>query len=494
MNCNNCGAPLNSKQSFCTQCGQIVSKSEEQSNSIPVIYDKPVYKQSSVAVKRPMPKKKKSVIILSAIMTVVAIVVGVVLFATADSREMKRALNTQNAETVMLIYNRLLRKGKLSTADKVLADYIYSAADTLNEDFTYTLDSEKGIGEVRNYMHNTFMPSKWGTVFWNDGKSELYDIDSLEIESALEEFDAIADSKIAYYTGEYLMQNAEDYEDYNSAMRNYANVLEDDKNYSDSVEKYSQASNAYFEAIVSLADSYISENDYSAAISLLSGELDISDDSLSDELQAKLEEIKKTYAANYATKAEEAFKQHDIDSAIGNIKVAMELLPENGDYKAKYDTYQLYLPFELYIKDNCLKVSETGVFWGTLAFDVSEESNNNIDMPHSLTWFNHGDDSSTSINANYKLDGKYDVITGTFFLTKSEKNTLFKGWFKVYGDGKLLYESEKMTSGILPKNFSVQVTNVQNLTISFLGEGTGGFTGSTDFGISDLVAQKNFPE
>ena len=61
------------------------------------------------------------------------------------------------------------------------------------------------------------------------------------------------------------------------------------------------------------------------------------------------------------------------------------------------------------------------------------------------------------------------------------------GYFKAYGDGKLLYTSPKMTAGVLPEEISFDISGVQKLTLSFFG------SESTGCGISDLTVQKAFP-
>ena len=494
MTCMHCGAPLNQGQAFCSRCGQAVSETAKQTNDTSVIPEQSAQSPSPATVKQPISKKKKVILIASAMAALVAVVLGIILFATADSREMKRALKTQNVDTVMRVYSRLLRQGKSDVADKVLVHYIEDATDTINEKFTYTIDSQNGASEIPNYMHNTFMRSNWGNVFWDDGRSELYDIESPEVENALDDFDAMADSKIAYYTGEYNMQGAEDYSDYSVAMHNYAKVLESDTLYSDSVEKYEQASNAYFDAVVALADSYISQNDYSAALSLLDDELETDDAAASAELQAKLNEIKKNYAAQYAEKAKNCFTSGDVQTAVGNIQAAIAIYPDGG-YEAKLTEYQQYLPFELYLEENVLNEEIDDRFWGTIGYDYNMVSNDNREMNHAIKWYTNNNDASASAKVYYNLEGKYDTVMGTIFLSQDSRDSNLAGYFEVYGDGKLLYTSPKVAAGVLPQDISVSVTGVQKLQIAFHGNGTGGFLGTgADYGVNNLIAKKNIPK
>ena len=154
----------------------------------------------------------------------------------------------------------------------------------------------------------------------------------------------------------------------------------------------------------------------------------------------------------------------------------------------------MYLPYELYIEENVLDYEENGDFWGGIGCDITETANDGSDMPHSITWYNNSDDATVSMSAIYKLDGKYNTVTGTLFLFDADKSTDFEGYFVVYGDGDKIYTSPKVTGGVTPQDVSFDVSNVQTLEIAFFGQGTGGFLASSpSFGVSNLVAQKDFP-
>ena len=482
-----CGASLNQGQAFCSQCGHAVPETAKQTNDTSVITEQSVQSPSHAAVKQPISKKKKTILFASSAVALIVAVLAIILFATADSREMKRALKTQNVDTVMRIYSRLLRKGKSDVADKEIVNYIEDATDTINEKFTYTIDPQNDVSEIPNYMHNTFMHSNWGNIFWDDGRSELYDIESPEIENALDDFDAMANSKIAYYTGEYNMQGAEDYSDYSVAMNNYAKVLESDTLYSDSVEKYEQASNAYFDAVVALADSYISQNDYSAALSLLDDELETDDAATSAELQAKLTEIKKNYAAQYAEKAKSCFTSGDVNGAIGNIEAAIAIYPDAA-YQASLEEYNLYLPYSLYDNDNILINKELN---GSCHIEDSVTANNGTVYQNVLSFYCDDSDVSELYRLTYQLSGKYDTVSGTVFLAQSDKSDTGVGYFEAYGDGKLLYTSPKVTAGVLPSDVKFDVSGVQTLEIRTYGSASD-FWGKS-MGIANLVAKKNIP-
>ena len=305
----------------------------------------------------------------------------------------------------------------------------------------------------------------------------------------------LIESKEDYCEGIYYSSNAMDVSDYEEAIECFSEVQVDDSNYEDALERITECSNAYLELTLENAEKYIAEDDISSAIDLLNSAKNYFDAVGFDstEIQSKVDSTLITYAQKYADKAEQSFVEKDVKAAIGNIEVAIELQPDNADYKAKKDEYALYLPYELYDEKNVLEFEENGDFWGTLGFDNTYTANDGSEMPHSIKWYNNSDDATVSVSAIYNLQGKYDFVTGTIFLFETDKSTDYEGYFVVYGDGKKIYTSPKVTGGVIPQEVHFEVSDVQTLEIAFFGQGTGGFLGSgPDFGVSNLVAQKDF--
>lgn len=430
---------------------------------------------------------KKSVIIIAVILLIAIIAGGFFLFNATATNELEEALSSKNADLVNSIYSEASGNEKLLIKyDKVISETIEDIRNDINNhDFKDEAVTEGGEA-VENYCINN-----WGTLILSD-ENDLWESISSENWNAWEELLDLIDSKGHYCDGIYYFTNG----DYEYSIFHFSSVIDSDSVSADAQKMIQESVDSYFNSILQTVEECIANGDFSGGLALLENVKQYLDECglNSDAISNKIDETLAEYAASYVAKAEEAFNEHDVNAAIANIEVAIELQPDNGEYKTKYNTYQQYIPFELYISDNCYSVDGTGEFWGTLAFDINRESNNDMDMPHSMKWYNNSSDSTATISANYDLGGKYDTVKGIFFLPKNERDTSFKGWFKVYGDGKLLYESDKMTGGVLPKEFSINVTGVQKLKISFYGEGSGGFLSyGSDFCISNLIAQKNFP-
>lgn len=204
---------------------------------------------------------------------------------------------------------------------------------------------------------------------------------------------------------------------------------------------------------------------------------------------------KRTSAEEYIQKAEEAFKKGDVNAAIGNAEAAADIYPDGG-YESKVEEYKLYLPFALYKEENVLK-REDGTGYGLVNFTDGEKSNDDREF-NNIIRVSVADEQETFADIKkftYNLAGKYDRVTGTIFLLQKYKNYSFSGYFEAYGDGKLLYTSPKITSGVLPQEVNFDVTGVRTLEIIYYGKYDElDLTYHPQYGIANFEAKKNIPQ
>jgi len=88
----------------------------------------------------------------------------------------------------------------------------------------------------------------------------------------------------------------------------------------------------------------------------------------------------------------------------------------------------------------------------------------NLPPPDSLAGFY----PDHKIAYNYLLDGEYDRISGTLVLhneSRDETDDEVYAYFEIFGDDELLYVSNKVRGGVLPQDFSVDISGVNKLTI-----------------------------
>ena len=70
----------------------------------------------------------------------------------------------------------------------------------------------------------------------------------------------------------------------------------------------------------------------------------------------------------------------------------------------------------------------------------------------------------------YFINGKYRKMKGSFILAYGARSTTYENKFKVYGDGKLIFNSPVMTGGVHPANFEIDLTGVLELKIEIYND------------------------
>ena len=114
---------------------------------------------------------------------------------------------------------------------------------------------------------------------------------------------------------------------------------------------------------------------------------------------------------------------------------------------------------DVWLKDMDYFMEQDFDFWAT--FNYVESDMDNLGATHvNSVW---GDFSRT-----YKLNGQYSSLAGVFYQQYSSRNVTYTGIFKVYADGKLIYEST-MTAGKEPIDFNISLVGVLDLEIQFCG-------------------------
>ena len=87
----------------------------------------------------------------------------------------------------------------------------------------------------------------------------------------------------------------------------------------------------------------------------------------------------------------------------------------------------------------------------------------NTGLQRQNTYGLHSAASSTAW-AVYTLNGQYDAVAGTYFLTQENKSTNKTETLNLYGDGELLYTAT-LTAGTEPIKFETDVSGVLELKV-----------------------------
>ena len=503
MTCKNCGFEIKENEKFCMNCGALAEDSiereksesnqdeesdeanEEQENLNQndniVLTNYEIDKADEETFKA---KRIKTFTISAAVLIVLAIIITGFAFLKdmTATKELEKAIEEKSAVRVNQIYDEARgNNSKIKKYDAVIGQLIDDMIADIN---AYNFDDDalsNSYGAFDNYAID-----RWGTLMMS------YSTDSMapSVSSAnAEKWARLGDLESSKYNYcgalyEYKTEN-----DYQEAISYFSKVIESDSEFENAKTMTGECVDLYIGTVLEAVEEKIAQDDISGGLDLLTSAKEYLDECglNSEEISNKINETLVNYAESYAQKAEEEFKNHNVDAAMGNMEVALELQPENADYKIKYDTYQQYIPFKLYLKNSYLNIDEpTGFYTGGIHFDRTITSNENTEMNHTINWGTSCVNDTEAIYVTYNLAGKYDTITGQVFFPRNHSTQYINSYFVVYGDGKLLYTSPKMTPESLTQNIEFHVSGVQKLKIEFRGTNSGC--------VSNLTAQKAFPE
>ncbi len=478
MICKNCGSHLPDGAEFCPGCGNFLTDEPSGKSMTKKRKSHSVHTGWDIHA---LSKNKTYMIVAAAGAGVVALIILIVVISNLTATNaLKSALDSKDADRVNTVYAQAYGKeSKLKKYDKVIKDTIDTISKNLN---AHDFDSQ-AVQDSADAVYD-YVETQWGTLLYDD--NNISPSISASNAAAWSDLEALMRSKADYCQGIYAMETSKNYQD---AISNFSQVLESDSAFENAKTKLGESVDAYIGDTLTQVEAYVADGDINGGLEVLNTAKSYLDECgvNSDEISQKINETLVTYADSYAQKAEACFNEKDVNGALGNMEVAMELQPDNADYQTKYNTYQQYVPFELYLEENVLYEDQTGTMYGSAALEQTLESNNNQSMANCIRWYNSHAVDDASYNVYYNLEGKYDDVTGTVFLTAQYRDYKTPAYFQVYGDGKLIYTSPKISAGVLPQDISFKVSGVQKLTISFRG------SGGTKAGVSNLIAQKAFP-
>lgn len=173
----------------------------------------------------------------------------------------------------------------------------------------------------------------------------------------------------------------------------------------------------------------------------------------------KLTELKDSYRAQVISNADSALKLKGYKDAIQIIEDGLDILPNDAELLAKIDEYEEYIPINLFSLEYFNASSTLNVVSGPYSEtdnlgQTHYESYTLRDSIHSNAW------------ATYIISDNYDKLTGSFFLEFDHRATTTDHVLNIYGDGKLLYTCT-ITGGVAPVDFSVDISGVEQLKISY---------------------------
>lgn len=196
------------------------------------------------------------------------------------------------------------------------------------------------------------------------------------------------------------------------------------------------------------AEEYTANGDYESAINVLRDAISKIEEDV--ELATLLSQYEEKYCDYIIQQANAALELEGYQSAISIIKQAQDILPNNDSLKSAIVFYESYAP--VYLAN--LEYFDQEYDW----YKVLESDMDNLGNEY------HNSIACRYLDNTYILNGDYSRLCGTLYQRYEYRDRDHNGHMEVYADGVLIF-SEKMSAGIYPINFELDVIDVNELRI-----------------------------
>ena len=359
---------------------------------------------------------------------------------------------------------------------------------------------------------------------------------------AYDRLNVLARSKNCYQAGEEAYEAA----DYKQAMEQYAQVSSEDQNFDAAQEKHTQARAAYRGAVLEEAAAEAEQADYDSALETLEAanlfletdpELEAqiqkyrteqadhqaaeilrqADELLAQEqyaeacsylskqaealpertdVQQALKDCREAYKTYALDQAEQALLvQRDPGTAASIMGQALLVLPDDPDLLEQQEYYRSFRTIWLgeldYFKVEDITPGELGTREGYMNARIAAVKDNVGNKYENYIYVSRGATGSSAVT--YRLDGAYDRLTGTLIVTKSTRDLKDVGWYKIYADDKLIFDSGEMGQGTLPIQFDVSLEKAAELKIEVYSVKPYSFVAAECAFLVDAYLSKDIP-
>lgn len=356
----------------------------------------------------------------------------------------------------------LLDDGNVSKISELYVSN-YSKNANKQSDFIDKIDTyaESNFNEyVNDSISYDELMRKYNTI---QSVYDRFSINDSEFESNMKSADSVKELKELYQKGvAYLEQ-----QDYTKAIDTFTKLLQKSKQYPNGLDKLNEAKSAYKQQLMSLADEKIASQDYSGALTILSGASEYFENDA--DFSSKINDIKNLVKDSALSEAESAFASDGHEKSEAIIENAISISGESDDLNSALSKYKSYEPVNLY------DIEPTETSGGADANSIlkTATSTDNTNQPHEKVMYAYYNGSKYDAHVNqfavYPLLGKYDTLTFEAYKNNYDKSNVDDITIKIYGDGTEL-KSVNINKDVMPATYTVDITNVQKLKIEFVSK------------------------
>ncbi len=512
MFCPNCGEKISDDSKFCGECGAIIESVSSQASQQEIIHkqedvqtNKNFSKKSECnvsgekGIKPSKAKNKKKLSKVKLILLLIFIIILAILagsgfwYFNSSAFELTKELRKGEYENVVDIYNDECVENAVEKAivDQLLERDINSGVNSYNE-------SELSYEEIYEIL----------TIYTEIEDAELLELAQNALEQIITNYENAMlelEADEAYETGDYL-----------AAIEKYEQIDTDIEGYDEIASKVVEAKEAYKVTILEQTESATEENDYVNYISLVTTALSVMPED--EELLARKSELESGYTElvkeDTLEQVGEFVKELDYEAALELLENRLASLGEDEDLVnllvSTQEAYVAYITDEVsvLVDDNkfdeaiALLEKSVDVLPGETSFEnlltevsdmkpvelsilsvgesdyvevitdnvVTKDVTGNTYNPGNLFFFEKN--SKIPVGEGWQpsyikvyLGGGYSELI--FTLAVSEDGDEGEATFTIFGtDDEIIFYQSEITRLTIPKEYSVDVTDVEWIYIS----------------------------
>ena len=316
----------------------------------------------------------------------------------------------------------------------------------------------EAYNELESRLGNVFDDYNNSKIDYNKAKSIISTIekvnilDPYQIQIVYDLINELNVSKTNFESAEELFNQGY----YKDAYLLYCEVLHTDTNKTKAEEKTIEVADIIVNETLDEVLSYENSNDYIGAMNIIDNTCYlIGNDPY---LYSKYNELSAKYIEFSISEAEKTFNTgKNYNGAISIITAAIDNIGEDSRLVSELEKYKAYIPVYINEMDYIDK-------YGSIKNENEPKDNYGNIYKYGLRVGGYGNDT---YYVTYHLGQNYTTFSGTSILPYKYRNTTANKHFEIYGDSKLIFKSNSMTSMSNPQNFVLDVSNVTNLTIKF---------------------------
>ena len=225
------------------------------------------------------------------------------------------------------------------------------------------------------------------------------------------------------------------------------------------------------------SEAYFERKDYEQLISLIvTNSEDVSDD---EEINEFIDKVVSAYREQVINSADDTLRREGYDAASAIIDEAIAFLGGDAELEEIKDNYApVNLAYIDPFYEGAVEIFSDG---------ITDNMGNSYES--GIRGYMSPSDEGFECYATWHLDGKYDTMTAKGIVRQDDIGSDYTGSYIIYGDDKILYKRDNISSDTKPYDIKLNVSGIDLLKIEMFGDGNGGWSGINSV-LVDLMLYK----